>query len=388
MSVSSTQPTCFGGANGSLNLNIIGGSTPPYTYQWSNGIANGAGNSNTEPFAINGLSAGNYNVTVSDNSGCSGSVSQTVSQPAAPVVSNEIITVACGGQANWGISLTYTAPNGPHTFQWSGPGGFTSTQKDLSGLGAGDYSLTVTNSLGCTYVHTTVHLPDSEPVTVTIASAGCGSNAAVAVAGGGVPPYQYHWSNNLNNDTLHFMSAGLYGVTATDIKGCTAVNSGFLQPDSGSCGLIGGSVREDIVNDCLPDGEPPLAGWLVKAMGAKTYYALTGPDGQFLFQVAAGDYTLEVVPPNPVWLPCLNTTTVSVTQPNVLVDAGVFMVGRQAICPAGPPFCAVARTIIFIRSNTATTDRRQPKMPTWKCCWIRLWLPWMRPNPIPTWVTS
>lgn len=63
LSATAVNVSCFGGANGSIDLTVSGG-TSPYTYQWS---AN-AGNATTQD--VNGLPAGTYNVTVTDAHGC------------------------------------------------------------------------------------------------------------------------------------------------------------------------------------------------------------------------------------------------------------------------------------------------------------------------------
>jgi len=58
-----------GGGNGSVNINVQGG-TAPYTYSWSNGA-------NTED--ISGLEGGSYSVTVTDANGCTTTQSFNVS---------------------------------------------------------------------------------------------------------------------------------------------------------------------------------------------------------------------------------------------------------------------------------------------------------------------
>jgi hypothetical protein len=79
---------CFGNSTGSINLTVTGG-TAPYTYAWSN---------NTTLEDPTGLSAGNYNVTVTDANGCTANSNVTITQPAAGLaLSTTQVNVVCSG---------------------------------------------------------------------------------------------------------------------------------------------------------------------------------------------------------------------------------------------------------------------------------------------------
>ena len=84
--------SCNGLANGSIDLSVTGGSTP-YTYAWT--TTNGSGLNSTSQDQ-SGLTAGTYNVTITDNNGCSVQKSVVIQQPAAipPPISTGNIT-AC-----------------------------------------------------------------------------------------------------------------------------------------------------------------------------------------------------------------------------------------------------------------------------------------------------
>ena len=66
-----TNVLCFGGATGSIDISVIGG-TPSYTYAWASGAT-------TED--ISGLPIGSYSVQITDVNGCQVSYSATISQP-------------------------------------------------------------------------------------------------------------------------------------------------------------------------------------------------------------------------------------------------------------------------------------------------------------------
>ena len=67
--------SCFNGSDGSIDLNVTGGSLP-YSFNWSN--SNGHSNNNQN---INNLSVGTYYINISDINNCSTSLQQEFSQP-------------------------------------------------------------------------------------------------------------------------------------------------------------------------------------------------------------------------------------------------------------------------------------------------------------------
>ena len=71
--------TSNGGSDGTIDVIVTGG-TPPYSYDWFD-----APNAPTDSSAIN-LSAGNYTVEITDDNGCQGSKTITISQPTPPEV--------------------------------------------------------------------------------------------------------------------------------------------------------------------------------------------------------------------------------------------------------------------------------------------------------------
>jgi hypothetical protein len=141
LSLNTTQVNvlCNGGNTGSIDLTISGGS-PSYTTLWSNGSTNQD---------LNNLTAETYTVTVTDATSCESSATVTISQPLALTLSTTS-TNSTSGMMNGTAGTVASGGVPPYTYLWSQGG----TSAALSGLGAGVYSVTVTDANGCIAVDT------------------------------------------------------------------------------------------------------------------------------------------------------------------------------------------------------------------------------------------
>ncbi len=134
LSTSTVNANC-GASDGEASVSVSGG-TQPYSYQWSSG-----GSSATD----SGLAAGTYSVTVVDSNGCMDSATASISENGGPSVTiDNISNTGCAG-TDGSIFLTVTGGSTPYDFMWSNG----DTTEDLTGVGPGSYTLTVTDSAGC-----------------------------------------------------------------------------------------------------------------------------------------------------------------------------------------------------------------------------------------------
>ena len=225
-SITSTNPNCNGDCNGTASV-IVSGGTPPYTYQWTGGTPYGGQNPNNS--TTTGICNGILTVTVTDNNGCTTSANTTVVEPSLLSLVPNSTPIQCAGQNTGSASVSITGGTPPYSYQWSAnTGGQTSAV--ATNLGAGTYSVTVTDAKGCT---------ESIPVTVTgpsplifsnITSTDLpcfqSNNGTVSVnVSGGTPPYSYYWTNTTNsysstNQNIGNLSADTYFLTVTDANGC------------------------------------------------------------------------------------------------------------------------------------------------------------------------
>lgn len=216
-SVATTDASC-GGNDGSATITGLDG-TAPYTFAWSDG--------QTDSVAVN-LAAGGYTVDVTDATGCtvSFSVSVNSSGGTAPVIDSTASVVGWAGchDVDGGfIQPTISGGAAPLTYAWSNG----ATTPDLSGVPAGNYSLTVTGNDGCSSSESFAVVAPA-PLTLSsnsVENVSCfgesDGTAAVLRQGGQGPNFSFTWTpGNLTGASVVGLSAGMYTVTVEDAIGC------------------------------------------------------------------------------------------------------------------------------------------------------------------------
>ncbi|MBD3637391.1 MAG: gliding motility-associated C-terminal domain-containing protein [Crocinitomicaceae bacterium] len=217
LSMDSVNVTCFGGSDGLAIVNVTSG-TGPFTYVWDDP---GAQTSDTAA----ALPAGMYTVTVTGGAGCVVSDSVSITEPAAITTSITSVDVDCFGESTG--EATVTASNGvtPYTYQWDDPASQTTATATL--LSAGDYTVIVTDSNGCTASNSVTITQNSEITgsVVTTEDTGADDGTVDLTVNGGTTPYTYSWSNGSTTEDLTGVPSGTYDVVVTDALGCTYTQS-------------------------------------------------------------------------------------------------------------------------------------------------------------------
>ncbi|MFC0604969.1 PKD domain-containing protein [Winogradskyella pulchriflava] len=213
--------SCFGANDGTIGINISGG-TLPYTYSWT---LNGA------PFSANedlsNLGPGTYAVSVTDANNC-GPITQSFEliEPTLLEVSLDSQTnVLCYGDATGAITVNVSGGRPDYTYSWVGPNGYTNVIQDIDNLLAGTYTLTLTDTSGCEAVLDVEIIQNDEiNIAVTVTEIECygDNNASITIdtITGGVAPYTIAWSNFGTGMVQDNLSAGTYTITITDALNC------------------------------------------------------------------------------------------------------------------------------------------------------------------------
>ncbi len=221
--------SCFGNSDGDIQVSVTNGE-PPYSFNWSNG--------STGSFIYN-IPAGNYIVTVSDNNSCAETSSFTVDQPGVIQITLSGTDVSYPSGTNGLITTSISGGFPPYTYNWSN----SSTLQNISGLQAGNYVLTLSDSYQCS---STASIEISEsyvPISIGYSTTdvtcygGIDGTSQVMVNGGNAP-YTYLWSTGAVTQSISGLSAGTYTVTVTGYYGMTGSENITISEPSAVSGII------------------------------------------------------------------------------------------------------------------------------------------------------
>ena len=338
--------SCHGGNNGRASISNITGGTPGvsgYNIAWSNGD-NGT-------MATN-LSAGGYSVTVTDENGCTLEKSVTITEPEDLVISLEDKSdVTCFGGNDGSIDVSVSGGIAPLTYAWSGPGGYTANTADISGLEAGNYTLTasyMSNGVTCSTSMLVMIMEPTELIAgivdnISVTCNGGDDGSAIVNATGGTTPYEYLWSDPNGQTTAMAtgLSAGNYTVTVTDENDCSVeVNVEITEPSAVTAAINSSSDvscngGEDGTATVTPGGGTP----------PYTYEWDNGETNVTALHLDAGTHTVTVTDANN----CSETATVDIDEPanglsaeitTVPADCGGNATGSATATPSNgtPPY--------------------------------------------------
>jgi phenolic acid decarboxylase len=269
---------CYGYSTGSLEVVIENGQAP-FLYRWSTGSTDSV---------LQNLTAGVYSVTVTDANGNTLTLNKEVAQPADILISESIFNPSCSGNANGSINLAVSGGAGGYAYFWSNG----ATTKDLTSLSAGLYTVTVTDSSGCSR-QKSIMLTNASRVSLSgsVTKTSCGqTNGALNITvSGGITPYTYVWDNGATTEDIQNLAAGTYKIRVTDAAGCTAQSTYTVSENN--------TVRVNFTVTPAGCFNEPIGAIDITPSGGTSPYTYTwqhGPASEDLTGLVSGIYRVTV----------------------------------------------------------------------------------------------
>ncbi len=330
--------SCYGGNDGAITTTPTNGSAP-YTYNWD------IPSTDQNP---TGLLAGTYNLTITDNNGCTGNSSVTVSQPQVLTITSITTTDASCGNNDGTITINAaggTINNFFGTYQYSVQGQGTQSNNVFTNLAVGSYNVSVQDDNGCTATSNGVVVNQATLMAitnVTTADEFCGSNNGSITVDiqNGIAPYTYTLNTGATNttsatsNTFNNLGQGTYSVTVTDANSCVVFQNNIIINNYTYFLSIDGFIIDNHVS-CNGGNDGQVT--ILVSGGTPNYtYSLDGgvttQSSNVFSNLSAGMYTITVTDANNCSATILSGPVI--TEPTPLIIDNV-TVDNQVSCNGG-----------------------------------------------------
>ena len=291
-SASTTATSCNTATNGSITVTALSGFAP---FTWS--LNGGPAQSGASPYTFNNVPAGTHSVLITDNFGCTFTVS-AIAVTAGPALTTTVSTtdVLCNGGATGVITVTVPVIGTP-PYEYSLDGMNWQSSNIFSGLTAGNYTVYYREANGCQGQQpVTVNEPAALGATAATVAVSCngGTDGTITVtSNGGIAPYEYsiNGGTNWQSSNVFTVAAGPYTISIRDVNGCTITrNVTVTEPAA----LTASSVNTSASCNGGNDGVITVTASGGNAGGYQ--YSLDGINWQSsnVFNVAPNTYTVYV----------------------------------------------------------------------------------------------
>jgi outer membrane protein OmpA-like peptidoglycan-associated protein len=210
------------------------------------------------------------------------------------------------------IDLSVTGGVRPYRYQWNN----NAKTEDLVALGAGNYSVLVRDSVGCT-LHTDARVNEPSKLVASLQSyndINCNGNKTGSISikiSGGTLPYRYKWNNGDTTLNLTNVAAGKYAFSVTDKGGCNQTVAASLSQPSKVDYAIKAVKNVSCFNDKSGGIDLAVSG----GIGPYIYNWNNGASTQDLENVAAGKYSVDITDAKG----CKQSIAAEVVQPTELI---------------------------------------------------------------------
>ncbi|MBT8218980.1 MAG: hypothetical protein KJP00_04115 [Bacteroidia bacterium] len=293
--------------DGNISVTALGGISP-YSYQWNTGQGSQS---------ISNLSPGIYRITVTDGNDCTATRSFSINEGQCYEldITANTIDLFCNGDNSGQAAIVMENGIAPYSYIWNGNSG----PQQRSNLGAGNYSISVTDNLGCSG---TTNFSISQPnrLFLNISSSpvsglNLNDGAARVVASGGTSPYSYSWNSGLGNSSIITnLPPDNYSVTVTDSNGCS--ESGVVTVEDFECSPLTATVSSQNI-DCFGENSGSIQVNNISGRSPYSFSWNTGSTAAFLNNVPAGAYRVTIIDANE----CQLIESITLTEP--LSELGV-----------------------------------------------------------------
>jgi hypothetical protein len=274
-------------------------------YAWTTTNGNIVSGGSTYQAIVN--KAGSYVLQMTLPSGCVLKsdpyvIYQKSGNPAITSISSTV-KPNCNGQNSGSIAITVAGGTPALSYSWTGPSSYTSTNKDLTALATGTYTVTVTDSQGCQYTSTGINVnAATSGVSGIQTNVACynGTTGSINITATGTSPYTYSWSNGKKIEDLSNIGVGSYTVNVTDALSCTSSASFTITQPAAALSVSIAKTNDS--DTALLVGNGAANSTVTGGTSAYTY-AWTGPTGytstsEDLTSLKYGSYSVVVTDAN------------------------------------------------------------------------------------------
>jgi gliding motility-associated-like protein len=227
-------PVCYGTPVSFQNTSVAAPGDPITQYSWDFGDGSPLNNQQNPQHTYTNPAGGNYNVTltITTQGGCVESITYPVTQPPQLTTPTNSVIESCPGACN---GQAIVAPQGgvqPYTYAWTTGGNpIGGNNPALTNLCAGNYSVVVTDNMGCTQ-NANINVGSGTPPTITniaVTHTSCpGSCDGSITITAGPNVTQYSVDNGVTfqaGNVFNNQCAGNYNIVVQDANGCQATGN-------------------------------------------------------------------------------------------------------------------------------------------------------------------